>query len=87
VHGKLLGDRAKLGRKVFQFELEIGEIPFHAGKVKALFASLVLLEMQNISAMPKNKIGDGRVEAFLIRTFYQQNRAVLQGSSSNVHPF
>jgi hypothetical protein len=87
MHGKLLRDRAKLGREVFQFQLEIGKIPLHAREIKALFASLVLLEMQNISIMPENEIGNGRIQPLLIRTFHQQNRAVLQGSNSNVQPF
>ena len=56
VHGKLLRDRSKLGRKVFQFELEIGEIPFHAGKVKTFFASLVLLENAKYPSCRKMKL-------------------------------
>src|ERR1700730_5853817 len=64
MHGKFLRNWAKLDRKIFQFQLEISEIPLHAREVKPLFAGLVLLKMQNISIMPKDEIGDSGVQPF-----------------------
>jgi hypothetical protein len=43
--------------------------------------------MQNISIMPKNKIGDSSIQPFPVRAFHQQNGAVLQGVILKVDPF
>jgi len=64
---KLLGNGCKPLRKIFQIELEPFEIPFDARQIESLFPRLVLLEMQDVPAMPINKIRNGRIQTLSIR--------------------
>lgn len=54
-----------------EVQLKPVQIPFDARQIEALFAGLVLLEMQDVSTVPENEIGDGRVEAFSVRALHQ----------------
>jgi len=65
---KLLGDGREPLWKILEVELETGEIPFQAGEIKAFDAGLVLLEVENVAAMPVDEIRDCGIEAFPIGT-------------------
>ena len=65
---KLLGDGSKPFWKILEVELETGEIPFEAREIKAFNAGLVLLEVENVTAMPVDEIRDCGIEAFPIGT-------------------
>jgi hypothetical protein len=73
----LLGNGSKPLREVFQIELESSEIPFDAGKIETLFASLVLLEMKDVATVPVDEIRNGRIQALAIRAPQQENSALL----------
>lgn len=66
LNGELLGDGRKPLWKILEVEFETCEIPFDAREVKTFDAGLVLLEMQDVAAMPVDKIRDCGVEAFPI---------------------
>jgi hypothetical protein len=63
---------------MLQVELKSGKIPFDAREVKTLFAGLVLLEMEDVAAVTKNKISDRRVKPAAVRALHQKNRSILQ---------
>ena len=65
---KLFGDGREPFWKILEVELETGEVPFKAREVKAFDAWLVLLEVENVAAMPVDEIRDCGIEAFPIRT-------------------
>src|SRR5882672_122032 len=74
---ELLRDRLEPLREIFQVELKSRQVPFHARRIEALFSRLVLLEMQNVPAVPVNEVRDRRIETLAVRTFQKQDGAVL----------
>src|SRR5258708_3175368 len=74
---KLLRDRLEPLREIFQVELKSRQVPFHSRKIEALFSRLVLLEMQNVPAMPVNEVCNRRIEPLAVRTFQNHHAAVL----------
>lgn len=75
---ELFGDGSKPLWKILEVELETSEIPFDAGEIETFDAGLVLLEMQDVAAMPVDEIRDCGIKAFAIRTPQQEDGAVLQ---------
>jgi len=73
---KLLCDGRKALRKLFQIELEGGEIPFDAREVETLFTGLMLLEMEDVTTMPVDEIRNGGIEAAAIRAAKQEDSAI-----------
>ncbi len=55
LHGKLFRDGTELVGKILQVQLESIQFPLDAGQIEALLACLVLLEMQNVSAVTEKK--------------------------------
>jgi hypothetical protein len=60
-----------------QWQLKSCEVPFHAGQIEALLASLVLLEVQNVAVVAKNEVGDGGVQTFLVGTLDEKYGGVF----------
>ena len=58
------------------------QVPFHARKIEALLASLMLFKMQNVAVVLKDEIGNRGVETFLIGTLNEQDRRILQDALS-----
>src|ERR1700751_936033 len=65
---KLFGDGREPLWKILEVELETGKIPFKTREVSAFDAGPVLLEGENVAAMPVDEIRDCGIEAFPIRT-------------------
>jgi hypothetical protein len=59
--------------------LESIEIKFEAGKKNARFHVGVLVRLQDVSAIAKNKVGNSRNETFLIGTGNQERGSFRHG--------
>ena len=82
LHSKFFCYRCEFLRELIQWQPESAQIPFHASKIKALFASLMLFKMQNVAVVLKDEIGNRGVETFLIGTLNEQDRRILQDALS-----
>jgi hypothetical protein len=68
VHGKFGGDGIEVLGEGSERKIEFGEIPFDAGEVVMVLGGLVLLEVENITAVAVDEFGNGGVEAFAVGT-------------------
>ena len=66
IHAEVVSDGAKSSVKVFQVEAETVEVPLDAREIVALFAGLMLLEVEDIAVVAVDKFGDAGVEAFAV---------------------
>ena len=64
VHAELVRDRAKRSIEIVQSQAEAAEFPFDARQVAALFAGLMLLEVQNVAIVAVDELAEWRPAPF-----------------------
>ena len=75
LHVQTVRNRREVAREILHFNLEAGETPLDARKIKADFRDLVLLKMKNISVRAVDELGESCVQALLIRALHTQDGA------------
>jgi hypothetical protein len=80
VESGCLGQRRKRLPKLQFIQIEIAQRPFDAHKEEAQFRILVLVGVQNIAAVRKQKIRDSGYQSLAIGGVQQQDCAVVHGS-------
>ena len=81
VHAELVRDRAEGSIEIAQVQAEVLEIPFDAGQVKALFAGLMLLEVENVAVVAIDEFGESSVQSLAVGTLDEQDRGVFHVGS------
>jgi hypothetical protein len=77
IHAELVRDRAEGSIKIAQVQAEVREIPFNTSQIKALFAGLMLLEMENVAVVAIDEFGESGVQSLAVGTLHEQDRGVL----------
>ena len=78
VHPKFRGRGLEFGPECVQ--VESIQRPFDAHKEQAGFVVLMLIGMYDVGAVSIEQAGDGRDQAFTVRTIDQENRRIPHGS-------
>src|SRR5580765_2235509 len=86
VHAELVRDRAKCSIEIVQSQAEAAEFPFDARQVAALFAGLMLLEVENVAIVAIDEFGNSGVQPLSVGTLHKQDRSVLHMSLLRVEP-
>ena len=81
VHTELVRDWAEGSIEIAQVQAEVLEIPFDARQVKALFAGLMLFEVENVALVAIDEFCESGVQSLAVGTLDEQDGGVFHGCS------